>query len=243
MIYLIDDNQNNQRLNEYQISFIEENVYSDYLTNIEKLEKLGGASDISHLNFLTKNAKCILLHSTIEDVDLKGNYIEGATTNSIKIKEVISDDGKKIPLVLFSNRMEQLADFDYDANPNFIRSIKKNVFYMRLWNFVENYKTTGEIELRIIAYGKNFLASETRKLANSLLEPIALKSSNTLLKLTDIKNQRSFKIFISDSFPSLNWKEVLFDLEDNPITIEQFRSKIDKVTESINKYGKNIYSW
>ena len=66
MIYLIDDNQSNQRLNNYNLTFVEDGVFNGYLESIEELEVGKSFSDTSHLDFL-KTADCILLHSTTED--------------------------------------------------------------------------------------------------------------------------------------------------------------------------------
>ena len=154
MIYLIDDNQNNQRLNNYNITFVDDGVFDGYLSSIEKIEIGNSLSDVSHLEFL-KTADCILLHSTTEDYERDKGFIPGSRINALNIVESISKDGEIIPLVLFSNSMVEVK-FDFENNPNFIGSIKKNLFYERLFDFIEHYKVTGHVELRIIAWGKNF---------------------------------------------------------------------------------------
>jgi hypothetical protein len=242
MIFLIDDNQSNQRFNNYNISFIEEGAYDGYLKSIEKLEVGKSFSDISHLDFL-KTADCILLHSTTEDYDKDKGFLPGSKTNVIKIKELISQEGEKIPLVLFSNSMGE-AEFNFETNPSYISSIKKNLFYERLSDFLDHYKNTGKIELRIIAWGKTFASKEISKLAIEILDSIELKENLENLKLLDLsKTINSFKSFVELAFPKYDIHDILNEIEDSPMTIQDFKKRINQTTESFIKYGKNIYSW
>ncbi len=242
MIYLIDDNQNNQRLNNYNITFVEDGVFKNYLNSIQTIEKRNSNSDISHLEYL-KNADCILLHSTTEDYDSEKGFLSSSITNVIKIKEIISQEGVIIPLVLFSNSMGE-ADFNFENNPRYIRSIKKNLFYERLFDFLEHYKNTGKVELRIIAWGKNFSAKEASKLAIEILNSLFLKNNSDDLMLTDLSPMlNSFKSFIEFAVPDNDINEILNQIEDNPIKIQDFKRKIVQITESYAKYGKNIHPW
>ena len=242
MIYLIDDNQTDQRLNLYNISFVEEDTFKGYLTSIERLEKREKANDISHLSFL-KDAKCILLHTTTEDWDDEKGFLPGSTTNAGKIKEDIADFGDKIPLVLFSNGMSETV-YSQKENPNLIREIKKNILYEHLYDFVEYYKNTGEIELRILAWGKNFQAKEVSHLANNLLETTAFLNGTEPFDISRLSNtQQDFKALIEMSLPDTGYLDILSDLENNPISIGDFRNRVNLLSESFLKYGKNIYPW
>ena len=242
MIYLIDDNQNNQRLNNYNITFIEDGYFNGYLKSIEKIGLGKSFSDISHLEFL-KAADCIILHITTEDYDNKIGFLPGSKTNVLKIKELISQEGDQIPLVLFSNAMDE-AEFDFENNSNYISAIKKNLLYERLFDFLENYKNTGNVELRIIAWGKNFEIKEISKIAIEILYSIELERDSEDLKLSDLsKTINSFKSFVELSLPKNDFDEILNEIEDNPITIKDFTKKINQMTESYIKYGKNIYTW
>ena len=242
MIYLIDDNQNNQRLKNNKITFVDEGYFDGYLKSIEKIEITKSFSDISHLDFL-KTADCILLHSTTEDYDENKGFLSGSRFNALKIKELISQEGEKIPLVLFSNSMGE-AEFDFEDNPNYISSVKKNLFYERLFDFLDYYKNTGKVEMRIIAWGKNFVSNEISKLVIEMLKAFDFKENSESLKLTDLSSIiKSFKSFVELSLPKNDINEILNELEDNPITIQDFKKKINQITESFIKYGKNIHSW
>jgi len=243
MIYLIDDNQNNQRKSQYGIDFVENGTFREILTSIERIEKSEKADDISHIEYLN-DAKCILLHTTTEDWDKTNGFLSGSITNATKITEMIAYEGKKIPLVLFSNQMSEVADYNGEENPNFIREIKKNVLYERLYDFVEHYKNTGKIELRILALGKKFQAIEVLRLANELLGIVASYNDEDKFLITHISGKlHIFKEFIEMALPNISYKNILFDLEDNTISISEFRNKINIITESFLKYGKNIYNW
>jgi len=242
MIFLIDDNQSNQRLNNYNITFIENGDFDGYLKSIEKLEVGKSISDISHLDFL-KTADCIILHATTEDYDKDKGFIPGSKTNVINIKELISQEGEKIPLVLFSNGMGE-AEYDFENNSNYISSIKKNLLYERLFDFLNHYKNTGKVELRIIAWGKNFESKVISKIANEILNSIELKDNSEVLNLSHLsKVIHTFKSFVELSLQKNDLNEILNDIEDNKITIQDFRRKINQIIESYDKYGKNIYTW
>jgi hypothetical protein len=242
MIYLIDDNQNNLRQKNYNLTFIEEGVFSGYLTSIEKLEKGKSFTDISHLEFL-RSANCILLHSTTEDFDLDKGFISGSNNNVIKIKELISQEGEIIPLVLFSNSMGD-PQIDNDSNPKYIRQIKKNLFYERLYDFLNHYKLTGEINLKIISLGKNYLVTEVSKFIRDILELIDKKDNKEIVSISDL----SSRFHEIEALQKLVWQEATFDqiieeIKNCQIDVSELRNKLNKVKSSYLKYGKNIYPW
>lgn len=242
MIYLIDDNQNDQRRSNYNITFTDDNTFEGYLTTITQLKKSNDFADISHLEFL-KNADCILIHSTTEDFDEKKGFVSGSTSNVLKIKELISKYGEKIPLVLFSNSMSR-TEYVFENNPNYISAIKKNLLYENLLEFLKHYKSTGIVDLRIIVGGKRFVRKTITNLALEIMHSIELKNDSADLKLYDLSEMLpSIKFFFELSYPEKNVSEIFDDLEDNSMKIKDFKNKIKKITESFTKYGQNIYPW
>lgn len=240
MIYLIDDNQNNQR-ERLGINFVKEGVFNGYLTSIEKLDKRLSANDLTHLAFL-KDAKCILLHASFEDYNNeKSMFLSGSQSNFRKIRDEIADFGDLIPLVLFSGG--DVGELQY-VNPRYISKIDKNVLYTNLWNFVEYYKQSGEIELRILSGGKNFQAKEISTLATKLLETLAFEKGTDIFNVANLSDEMpAFKTFLTFAYPDTDGADLLGDLESNPITINDFRNKINAITESFLNYGKNIRPW
>ncbi|GHT20782.1 hypothetical protein AGMMS4957_08590 [Bacteroidia bacterium] len=247
MIYLIDDNNDNQRVRLYNITYIDteiekDKIFKDCLTSIKTLAKRE-KDDLSHLECFKKDAECILVHLTTEDFDEeKGIFVKGSTDNVTKIIDDIAQEGREIPLVLFSNSMGEPIYYPKE-NPNYIKSIKKNLFYARLRDFMEYYKNSGDkktIDLRILAWGKNYQAKEASMYANIFMESIIFENGNDLLKITNLS---VFESFLKLSFPNANEqvKAIVDDLEN--ITVSTFRNKINLITESFWKYGKNIHSW
>lgn len=241
MIYLIDDNQNRHREN-IGIHFINEGVFADVLTVVEKIEKRA-LSDLSHLSFL-ENARCILLHYSTEDYNFEtDSFISGSRTNAIKIVESIAEEGDKIPLVLFSNGMGE-AGFDNSSHVTFIREINKNIFYEHLYDFVEYHKNTGNIELRILAWGKNYQSKEVSTLANSLLGLLAYYKGDSMLDINlFVDSRKELLRLVELSSVQDDVLDILANFNNNPITVNEFREKINLINESFLKYGKNIYSW
>ncbi len=242
MIYLIDDNQNNLRQQNYNITFLEEGVFDGFIKVIDKLEIGKSLVDFSHLEFL-KSADCILLHSTTEDFQDTQGFISGSITNVIKIKDFISMQGKTIPLVLFSNSMGE-PDFEANEDLKYIRGIKKNIFYERLYDFLDNYKQTQKIELKIIAIGKNYAAAQNIKLGAEILIALQSKSNADFLQLSDIMSiKSSFEKFIEDALPTSDLEAILKSVKNQTIRVQDFKKNINTILESYTKYGKNIHTW
>lgn len=239
MIYLIDDNQNNRR-KKNGIDFVDDGVFAEFLNPVDKIEKREKASDISHLAFL-QDADCILMHASTEDWSEEKGFLSGSLSNVRKIKEEIADFGETIPLVLFSNGMTETI-YSPEENPNLIIGMNKDVFYDRLYDFIENYKNTNAIEFKILAWGKNFRAREIAVLSNRLLESIALLNATEIIPENVISDNKDFfQSFIEKAYTDTNHLEVFNDWKG--ITIENLRNKLNSATESFLKYGKNIYSW
>ena len=98
--------------------------------------------------------------------------------------------------------------------------------------------------MRIIAWGKNFISKEISNLAFKILSSIEQKAKNETLYISDLSNVLNFfGLFIEKALPQMNINEILIALEDNPIKIQDFKRKVNQITESYSKYGKNIYSW
>lgn len=241
MIYLIDDNQNMHREN-IGIDFVNNGVFVDVLTSVEKIEKRA-LSDLSHLDYL-KDADCILLHYSTEDYNFDNeSFISGSRTNAVKIVESIAEEGDKIPLVLFSNGMGE-AILDNKSNIRFIREINKNLFYSHLLDFIEHYKISRIIELRILALGKNFQSKEILILGATLLDLLTNSKGDNIFELALLTDaQTDFQRFIELSLVQDDITTILDDLTNNPVTVKEFRDKINLITESFLKYGKNIYPW
>lgn len=231
MIYLIDDNQTNQQVEKFGINYIQTNEFSDFLISLNKIEKN------SNLSFL-HNAKCILLHATTEDV-VNGFFISGSLSNTTKIIKDISDNGDKIPLVLFSEQMNEIAIMTSNRH---IRSIKKSVFYLNLYDFLLYFKENNSIEFKILAFGKNYKSVEVARFVNILTEKFIFRNQDDLLKINEI-NLKIFKELTETAVSSIDFDDFITTLEDHPITIKKFIENLSLINQSFTQYGKNIYGW
>lgn len=242
MIYLIDDNQKNLRLYNYNITYTDDATFRDILISKERLNFVLDPYDINHLVEL-KQASCILLHINTEDC-IDNQFIPGSKSNVLKIKEMICNDGINVPLVLFSNEMGE-ADYNPEERPYIINSLNKNIFYTNLYDFLINYRETGTVEFSILAWGKNYQFNRINKYANKIKLSMQDKNEQDFIDIRDILVvYEDFRKYIAFSFnDKLDINQVLIDIEDNPTTVKEFKSKINNICNSFIKYGKNIYNW
>ena len=231
-IYLIDDNVDGNR-RKYGAGFVDEGAYHDVIVAIEKL------SPKDDLSFL-KNASCILLHKSFED------FIDGKfhDDSHIVAKLIIQMPwvGNNIPLVLFSDGDTNDLGVFKDQT---IYSLKKRAFYSRLESFILHYKEANEIDLKILAYdGDNYIKYLANRFVTSLFVSLQDLSNDELLLAQKVHNEY-FEQLVSLSQPSLGktYREIIVDLTLNPITVGDFRYRINRILENIQDYGKNYFTW
>lgn len=238
MIYLLDDNKEDKRRALFNVSFVDDKTFDGHLTAISHLQE---NADLS----FTSNAKCLFVHETTEDTDEEGRFKSGSTTNARRLIEDIADNGDRIPLVVFSNQMTGSTDYDFDRNPFAVRAIHKTLLYQkRLYPFLNHYKNTGEVELRIIAYGENYKVVEAGRYAKYLIESLAIYERKERVNLSFFSKLTMLERFFEFMKPDENYNAFVNDLEDNPITVGEFVENVSLVIESISEnYGKNTYAW
>jgi hypothetical protein len=157
----------------------------------------------------------------------------------------LTNDGDTIPFVVFSAGDSERAVFD-EKYPQIIEGIKKSVFYSRLPYFLETFELKHEINLNLLAYGKDYIKIRVRSLALSVLRVIAAKEGEiNVSELANIASCSEFKELVSLSYPAIgfSYDELLEELEDNPISFEKFKNNINQIVNSFYQYGKNIYLW
>ena len=237
MIYLIDDNSKGQRV-EYGASYIDEGQYDDILIHIEKM------NGFTNLTFLRK-AKLIMIHDSLEDYE-NGSFVENSHRARENIVDIAQNDN--IPLVYFSDG-HIVAKMDSEGN---IIQLKKADFYYRLKDLLENYKETGVFELKILAYGNNWRNVQLKEEVKNFFNKISHKKNDEILNIRDVlpTSKISEPNYLSNiieiySQPNLgkSYNEILDYIEDEQITVGEFKQRIDKILISINKYGKNTYTW
>ena len=123
----------------------------------------------------------ILLHNTFADADENGAYLEA----HLVVRDFIIDDiaeEESIPFVLFSGSMSETT-FDNEDEPTVIRGMNKNVFYENLFPFLQHYKETKQVELKILAYGNEYKIHDAIKLVESIIESLQKKDNFALFDI------------------------------------------------------------
>ena len=224
MIYLIDDSD----LDKMNATYVFDEKYSTILKLMRTQEQL--SVNMDKLLF----ADCIMIHRTFDNAQVAKEEVSQ-----------LSEDGNKIPLVVFSDGDPEIATFDNHA-PNWIGGLKKKVFYERLRYFLDYYQQTHEINLLLLAYGKNYLRISVMSDATQVLKILRGKSGLIdFMLLAELAACPAFKRLIDGANPSLgiDYKNLVETLEDSPITVDAFTNNINRIVNSFNQYGKNIYSW
>lgn len=224
MIYIIDDSN----IESMNASFLLDKKYENIICLITSVERL----EMERPKLFT--AECIMVHRTFCNSNL--------TTAEM---ETLTDNGNRIPFVVFSAGDSENAVFNDNA-PWEIKGIKKSVFYSRLRFFLESYLSKHTIDLRLLAFGRDYQKITVRKLALAVLKIIAGKEGKMgLYDIAAIAACKEFKLLIDMSNPQLgiDYNSLLENLEDHPIDFCQFSQNIQRITNSFNQYGKNIYTW
>lgn len=221
MIYLIDDSD----LEDFNIDFLQDDKYKKVVTNVHNMQ------DFKRLHDSLNNADCIMVHKTF------------CNSNEVyqQVSSITDNDERNIAFVAFSAGDAESAVYD-ESDPLSIDGLKKAVFYERLQYFLDEFIANGKVNLKILAYGKDYLKVLVRSWALAILRLVAGKTG--MVKLEDVSRlaaNQSFKLFVEAA--SMDYADFLEYMEDNPISFDIFRMNINNIVNSFNQYGKNIYTW
>jgi len=222
MIYLIDDDRFRQQ-KEYTGGFLEKVPYSTIVRCIYQL-------NIDDKIISIQKDDVVLLHLSLPD--FKNNLIlEGSTT----IYESLIDNAHahNCPLVIFSNGFNQEPEFDTVKNE--IKTINKREFYLRLKDFLDKYLSTEKIELRILAYGKNFIARELSSIFDQISRLFTPSIGLNQEELYLLNKQ------FAERVGSVELESKLLQLSQIENPREVYLPYMEKIILSFIKYGRNIY--
>ena len=227
-ILLIDDNSRNQRA-VYDASFVDDEKYSDCLSHVERVN---AQSDLSFL----KDISCVMIHDSLEDY-VDGEFKSDSHKAKDRIEEIIQSNN--LPYVLFSDGHGMTADWREDM-PNIVFSIKKSEFYRHLKAFLDYYRETEKLDLRLIAYGKDFLKHLMSMWCQAVITKLANTPDDAVIDMSKIDN-RSLRLIIENTQPKIgvSFDDVMCDVEDGNITAGNLRNNINNILSSVKKYGKN----
>ena len=223
-IILIDDNQSNLR-EIYGASFVDLEEYEDCLFHVEQLNE---NSDFSFLD----DAACVLLHDSLEDY-VDGKYVSG----SRKAKELIWNKIKdKIPYVKFSDGHSIIGDWNpYERNV--VRSIKKSEFYRNLKGFLDTYRESSHIDLRLIAYGSDYEKRELVVLLQKVFDELKNVHDKEILTFSFVDTdllERFFKKVKHVS--SLTYEKLCDSINAGKLTVSKFKAYMNSLASHAIKY-------
>ena len=224
-IILIDDNQSNLR-ERYSASFIDNGEYDDLLVHKEKL------NDNSDFTFL-KDAACILLHDSLDDF-VEGQFISGGRKARKTIKNIM--EGSDIPYVIFSDGHSIIGDWN-PSERNVVRSIKKSEFYRNLKGFLDTYRESSRIDLRLIAYGSDYEKRELVVLLQKVFDELKNVNDKEILTFSFVDTdllERFFKKVKHVS--SLTYEKLCDSINAGKLTVSKFKAYINSLATHAIKY-------
>lgn len=235
-ILLIDDNSKMQRQS-YGASFVDDEVFESILHHIEHVNK---DFDLSILD----EYSCVMIHDSLEDF-INGSFDENSHVAKDLIIEYI--DNRQIPYVLFSDGHESTGVYDLSHN---LVSLKKSDFYSRLKYFLDFYRNESLLQFHILAYGPNFRKALVTRNMKALFQKFDTKNQTDTITIFDLKPSDSNEehyleeiINLSQPMLGMDYNDILNYIEDNDITVKDFKLKINNILSTISKYGKNTYTW
>lgn len=223
-IILIDDNKSNQR-EIYGATFVDNEEYEDCLVHKEHLNE---NSDFSFLD----DAACVLLHDSFVDY-VDGKYVSGSQMARARINDKIKD---KIPYVVFSDGHSIIGDWN-PSERNVVRSIKKSEFYRNLKGFLDAYRESSHIDLRLIAYGSDYEKRELVILLQKVFDELKNVNDKEILTFSFIDAdllERFFKKVKHVS--SLTYVKLCDSINAGKLTVGKFKAYINSLASHAIKY-------
>jgi hypothetical protein len=227
MIYLIDDDQYQQQLQNYNATYLANDAYNDILTLLKTEEEVN--------NHSFDNAKCLLIHNSFGNGELRGR------SNPIVAKlEDISNTGS-IRRAIFSNQFASGSKFSSE-NTRLLEEIKKDLFYQNLNAFLKDYKKKIDADrdesnpnLEILAYGTKYNLVKALEIRRLLFLKYLTKQEVELYSYID--DLSKLKVIYSINHKTGN--DILNDFDGERKTISDFKKIINQLVEN-TKHIKNV---
>ena len=224
-IILIDDNCQNQRA-AYGASYIDGGEFESCLVHLEELNE---ASDFSFLD----NAACVMLHDSLTD-NVDGNFIVGSRmAREIILNKIIE---RNIPYVLFSDGHSIIGDWTPD-NKNAVKSIKKSEFYRNLKAFLDLYKVSGIIDLRLIAFGANSDKREIVYILHQLIDDLENYKDKDLVSLEILDEVLYLRFFeLAKNVTTSSYAKVCQMVSEHKLTVSNLRIYLNLLASRAIRY-------
>jgi len=217
MIYLIDDNKYGQMSSNYKLDFTKELMHHQGAVNWVQ------AIPQNDMNDFLSNATSILIHDSFDDKEDKERIVATAKM-------------KNIPYCLFSNGFIATV-FDGCS----IKEIRKDRFYNNLIDFINHFAASGEIDLRLLALGRNYDVERALIIQDRLINGALFNNRvNFNYEVAFPSGSREYKdlrelIYLCD--PSIDFS----DFEDNYNSKDTTAYTLRLVIISLVKNLKSLY--
>lgn len=217
MIYLVDDTPL-----EMTGQYIDLSEYGDVIVRI-------GEASPAALERMA-DACCVLMHSSFTDKA----FVKA-------IKKDLCGYGDTVPLVLFSDGNPQEIEFDGDR---LIVSIRKDRVYSNLASFLQRFRADGTPDLKVLAYGEHYAREKAVSFAGAVLSTMMFQPGEEPVDPDKVAGP-SLEGFVEVASPGIGvgYAELLGGLATSPMTAADFRARMNRILDSFNQYGKNIYHW
>lgn len=229
-IILIDDNKSNQR-EIYGAAFVDNGEYEDCLIHKEQLNE---NSDFSFLD----DVACVLLHDSLADF-VDGQYVSGGRMAKEFVMEKIK--ANNIPYVVFSDGHSIIGEWS-QTKPDVVSSIKKSEFYRNLKGFLDTYRETGHIDLRLIAYGNEFEKRELIYLLQQIFDELNLITEKETLNLSSVNKDLIERFYDRIKLVSNNvtFEKLCDSIETGRLTVGKFKAYINSLVSHAIKYTAKV---
>ncbi len=229
-IYLIDDDQDEQRSKYYQAGHVVDGRYADTLVNIQRILPKEQEALLKKL----QTAAAVLIHKTFPDFNDSGH----ARSQTNFSQYLITELERKIPLCVFTYSMQHFI-FDAAKNPNYVPQLNKRLFYAHLEDFIKHYEKERVIDFRVLVQGKHFKAQAAKPYYTTIYQKLIQQPPHILFDPLTVYD--ALENFYAQTSSTKNFEDFVFDLTDHPISTASFLTLLNKMYNSLLRYGKNIH--
>lgn len=167
------------------------------------------------------------------------------------IAEDIADWGKKVPLLIFSDG-DMPEPVINKQTATYIQSFKKSEFYSSLPGFLTSIRAKGRTDIQVLltkswqddtSNGEMQEQHNIYALGKEILMGIrALNQDDEVGSYIDLERLKSILDYSQPEI-GIQTETILADVENGVLKVGKIRELINKVIDSYNNYGKNIYTW
>lgn len=233
MIYLFDNTSS---------EFIKEYINPLEYTDVLYFSPSATMDMLETMTTALEAADWIFLHRSFE-AEFEDEYY--------MIAEDIADWGKKVPLLIFSDG-DMPEPVINKQTATYIQSFKKREFYSSLPGFLTSIRAKGRTDIQVLltkSWQDGTFSGEMQEqpniyvLGKEILMGIrALNQDDEVGSYIDLERLKSILDYSQPEI-GIQTETILAEVENGVLKVGKIRELINKVIDSYNNYGKNIYTW